>query len=109
MTTPVTNPTTFTIVDPVATQQGVTGMNVKLGLKSGTYTLTAPVPASDLTTEASGTITGKLTDLNLTLAPGTWYAVATAVNAGGESGPSPETSFVITPPAPSAPTTFTVA
>ena len=109
MTTPVTNPVTFTIVDPVATAQGVTGFNVKFGKTSGTYTLIAPVPAKDLVTEASGTITAPIADLNVQLAAGTWFAVATALNVSGESPPSPETSFVIVPPAPSSPTAFTVA
>jgi hypothetical protein len=103
------NPTTFTIVDAVAVAQGVTGFNVEFGRTSGTYTLKAPVPAADLTTEASGTITGKLADLNQSLAAGVWFAAATAVNATGESSASPEVSFQIVPPAPTAPTGFTVA
>lgn len=103
------NPTTFTIVDAVAVQQGVTGFNVEFGRVSGTYTLKAPVPAADLTTEASGTITGKLADLNQSLAAGIWFAAATAVNATGESTASPETSFQIVPPAPDAPSAFSVA
>lgn len=103
------NPTTFTITDTLAVQQGVTGFNVEFGRASGVYTLKAPVPAADLTTEASGTITGKLADLNMQLAPGMWFCAATAVNVTGESSASPEASFTIVPPAPSAPGGFIVA
>ncbi len=104
------NPKTFTIVDPTAAAEGVTGMNVKLSrAPGGPYSLVAPVPAKDLATEASGTITGALTDLAATLAAGDWYAIATAVNAGGESDPTPELHFQIVPPKPSTPTSFTVA
>lgn len=110
MSTPlVTNPTTFTIVDAVAVAQGVTGFNVEFGRATGVYTLKAPVPAADLTTEASGTITGKIADLESSLAAGLWFAAATAVNATGESKASPEVSFQIVPPAPDAPTSFEVA
>jgi hypothetical protein len=103
------NPTTFTITDSVAVAQGVTGFNLKFGKASGAYTLTAPVPAADLTTEASGTISGKLADLNLQLAAGTWYVSATAVSGYGESKPGPEDIFDIVPPPPDPPTGFTVA
>lgn len=104
------NPTTFTITDPVASAEGVTGFNVDLAQKAGgPYTLKAPVPAADLSTEATGTITGNIADLKLQLAPGTWYAVATAVGPSGESLASPEVAFDIVPPPPSAPTGFSVA
>ena len=103
------NPTKFTIVDPVATAQGVTGMNVKFGRASGVYTLSAPVPAADLATEATGTVTGNLADLSVQLAAGTWFAAATAVNQFGESVPSGEDVFDIVPPPPSPPTSFTVS
>ncbi len=108
--TPNVNPKTFTIVDPTASAEGVTGMNVKFGRTTGgPYTLVAPVPAKDLSTEASGTVTGALSDLESTLAPGNWFAVATAVNSAGESAPTAEFAFSITPPLPSAPTSFTLA
>jgi hypothetical protein len=107
---PNINPKTFTIVDPVATAEGVTGMNVKFGRTTGgPYTLVAAVPTKDLATEDSGTITGALSDLESTLAPGDWFAVATAVNAAGESAPTPEVAFQISPPLPSTPTSFTLA
>jgi hypothetical protein len=102
------NPTTFTITDAIATAEGVTGFNIHLGRVSGVYTLSAPVPAADLSTEASGQITGKIADLNLQLAPGDWFAVATAVSAGGESGFSPELAFTIVA-VPSPPSGFFVA
>ena len=109
MTLPV-NPTTFTITDPTATSEGVTGFNVKFGqTPGGPYPLVAPVPPEDLATEASGVITGTLASLNEKLAPGTWYSVATALNAVGESDPSPEAAFTIEPPRPSSPTGFSVA
>jgi hypothetical protein len=89
----------------------VTGFNIKFGRVSGVYTLSAPVPAADLTTEASGTVTGKLADLNTTLAAGDWFVSATAVTATAESKPSPEDSFTIVPPPPplDPPTSFNVA
>lgn len=104
------NPKTFTIVDTAATAEGVTGMNVKFGRTAGgPYSLVAAVPAKDMATEASGTITGALTDLESTLAAGDWFAVVTAVNSAGESDPTPELHFQIVPPKPSTPTAFTVA
>lgn len=104
------NPKTFTIVDSLATAEGVTGMNVKFGRTAGgPYTLVAPVPPQDMATEASGTITGQLTDLESDLAAGDWYAVVTAVNAAGESDPTPELHFQIAPPKPSTPSSFTLA
>jgi hypothetical protein len=108
-TTPITNPTTFTIVDATAVAENVTGFNVEFGRATGVYTMKAAVPAADLSTEASGTITGKISDLNTQLAPGLWFAAATAVNSTGESAASPEVQFTIVAPVPSAPTGFTVA
>lgn len=104
----VLNPTKFTITDPSATKDGVTGFNVKLGTKSGQYTLIAPVPSKDLTSIAAGQVTGPLTDLNQQLANGTWFAVATAINPQGESIASPEFIFDIQG-VPSPPTSFTLA
>jgi hypothetical protein len=109
MTGPI-NPTTFTITDSLVTAENVTGFNVALGQTSGgPYTLKAPVPAADLTNDASGSVTGKIADLNEQLQAGQWYAVATAVNANGESLASPEAAFQIVPPVPTAPSAFTVA
>lgn len=106
----VNNPVQFTIVDPKIAVENVTGFNVEFGLKSGVYTLKAAVPAKDLVGDAAaGSVTGPISDLNTQLAPGTWFAAATAVNANGESAVSPETSFTITPPLPSAPTGFSVS
>jgi hypothetical protein len=104
MTGPV-NPTTFTIVDALVTTENVSGFNVSFGQTAGgPYTLKAAVPAADLTNDASGSVTGAVADLNTQLAAGQWYAVATAVNAAGESLPSPEFAFQIVPPAPPLPT-----
>lgn len=108
MANPV-NPKTFTITDPVAAAEKVTGFNVKLGRASRAYTLVAPVPPADLTTLDSGVIAGSLSDLNLQLAPGTWFATATAVSANGESINGPEAVFDIVPPPPSPPTGFSIA
>lgn len=109
MTIPV-NPKTFTIVDAAAVAEGVTGLNVEFGRAAGgPYTLKAAVPAKDLTTLASGTVTGAISDLENSLAAGQWFCVATAVNVTGESAVSPETTFSIVPPPPSAPTGFSVA
>jgi hypothetical protein len=104
------NPTTFTITDALVTAESVTGFNVSLGQTSGgPYTLKAPVPAADLANDASGSVVGKIADLNEQLAPGQWYAVASAVNANGESANSPEAAFTIVPPPPTAPSAFTLA
>ena len=105
------NPTTFTITDPLIAAENVTGFNVSLGqTPGGPYTLKAPVPAADLVGDAAaGSVTGKIADLNEQLAPGQWYAVASAVNANGESSNSPEVAFTIVPPPPTAPSGFSVA
>lgn len=102
------NPSTFTITDPKFGAEFVTGFNVKFGRVSKTYTLSAPVPSADINA-ASGSASGTIAELNQVLAPGTWFAAATAVNASGESAVSPEASFTITAPVPSAPSAFTVA
>jgi hypothetical protein len=108
-TTPVTNPKTFTITDPAITAENVTGFQVLFGRTSGgPYTLTAQVPTADIDA-AAGTVTGTIASLESNLAAGAWFAVAEAVNAGGTSANSPEAAFTIVPPAPSAPTGFTVA
>ena len=108
-TVPV-NPKTFTITDTTASAEGVTGMNVKFGRATGgPYTLVAAVPAADMATESTGTITGNIADLESTLAPGDWFAVTTAVNAGGESDPSPEVHFQIAVPKPNPPSAFAVS
>lgn len=103
------NPTTFTITDPNVTAEGVTSFDVDLGTKSGAYTLTASVPVSSVTVNATaGTYTGTISSLHESLAPGTWYCACRAVNAAGVSLESAETTFVIQA-VPSAPTGFTVA
>jgi hypothetical protein len=106
--TPVTNPTTFTITDPDITSDNVTGFQVLFGQTSGgPYTLTAQVPQADIDA-ATGVASGTLAGLNQQLAPGTWYAVAQAINAAGDSPNSPEVEIVITPALPHAPTGFSV-
>lgn len=105
----VTNPTTFTITDANITAQSVTGFQILFGRTTGgPYTLTAQVPSADINA-ASGVATGTIASLNETLAPGNWFAVAQAINAGGDSPNSPEAAFTIVPPLPSAPTAFSVA
>ena len=108
----ITNPKTFTITDSTLVADQVTGMNIKFSTTAGgPYSLVAPVPAADITAEVGGLVSGTFESLNEKLAPGTWYGVATAVNATGESGPSPEFDFdIVAPlPLPSAPTSFSVA
>lgn len=104
----VKNPKTFTIEDPTITSDNVTGMQIGFGKVSGVYTLTANVPPADISA-AEGSATGNIADLNESLAPGTWFAAAFALNAGGVSAPSPEVEFDIVPPVPAAPTGFSVA
>lgn len=111
MSTPiVTNPTTFTITDPAGVTDNVTSFDVDFGRASGNYTLTAPVQLTDVTVDTTAnTYTGKIADLHEQLGAGQWFAAARAVNANGVSAESPEATFTIVPPAPSAPTGFQVA
>jgi hypothetical protein len=109
--TPVKNPTTFQIVDTTLIADKVTAMAVSFGTVSGgPYTLIAAVPAVDITGAANGVVSGTLASLNEQLAPGIWYAVASATNATGTSGNSPEVAFEIVSalPLPAAPTGFTL-
>lgn len=106
----VTNPTTFTITDPNGVTDNVTSFSVDLGRASGQYTLNAPVPLTDLMVDTTAnTYTGKIADLHEQLGAGQWFAAPRAVNANGVSVDGPEATFTIVPPAPSAPTGFSVA
>lgn len=111
MSTPiVTNPTTFTITDSKGVTDNVTSFDVDFGRASGQYTLTAEVPLTNVTVDtAKGTYTGKIEDLHEQLGAGQWYVAARAVNANGVSAESPEATFTIVPPPPSAPEGFGVA
>lgn len=110
MSDPVTNPTTFTITDSTATADNVTSFDVDFGRASGQYTLTAPVPIENVTVDTTkNTYTGKIADLHQQLGAGQWFCAARAVNANGVSAESPEATFTIVPPPPSAPEAFSVA
>jgi hypothetical protein len=91
----VLNPTQFTITDPTAQAQGIIGITLLVGTATGgpyphSYPLTAAEVSAGL---ASGSFTGTLASVGETLGAGTYYAVATATNAAGTSGVSPEASF----------------
>lgn len=113
MATPVLNPTNFTIVDPVASTQGVTGMKIMVGTASGgpylfnMYNLTAAEIAAGIAS-GTGTFTGSLASVGENLAPGTYYMVAAAVNATGTGGNSPEVALTVQA-VPSPPTSFSVS
>lgn len=109
-TTPVTNPTTFTITDSNGFTDNVTSFNVDFGRASGVYTLTASVPIANVTADPTkNTYTGKIADLHEQLGAGQWFVAARAVNVNGVSSESPEATFIIVPPPPSAPEAFEVA
>lgn len=109
-TTPVINPTTFTITDSNAVTESVTSFDVDFGRASGQYTLTASVPLANVTVDTTkNTYAGKIDDLHQQLGAGQWFVACRAVNANGASTESPEATFTIVPPAPSAPEAFTVA
>lgn len=106
---PVTNPTTFSITDPTLAADNVTAFQISFGRTSGgPYTLIAPVPTADINATA-GSCTGTVASLNEALAPGNWFAVAQAINAGGTGPVSPEAAITIVPPLPKAPTAFIFA
>lgn len=106
----VVNPTTFTITDPTFVTDEVTGMKLLFGSATGgPYPTSVNVPASDITAEVGGVVTGKIADLHLTLPGGIYYAVAEAVNSAGVSGNSPEYGPIQILPLPAAPTSFTMA
>jgi len=106
----VTNPTTFTITDSNGVNDNLTSFDVDFGRASGQYTLTASVPLDDVTIDTTkNTYTGKIADLHQQLGAGAWFVAARAVNANGTSSESPEATFTIVPPPPSAPEGFTVA
>jgi len=109
-TPPVTNPTTFTITDSKGVSDNVTSFDVDFGRATGQYTLTASVPLANVTVDTTkNTYSGKIEDLHEQLGAGQWFVAARAVNANGVSAESPEATFTIVPPAPSAPEAFTVA
>lgn len=106
----VTNPTTFTITDSKGVTDNVTSFDVDFGRASGQYTLTASVPLANVTVDTEkNTYSGKIADLHEQLGAGQWFVAARAVNANGVSAESPEATFNIVPPPPSAPEAFTVA
>jgi hypothetical protein len=106
----ITNPTTFTITDPSGVTDNVTSFDVDFGRASGQYTLTASVPLASVKVDTTAnTYTGNIADLHEQLGAGQWFGAARAVNANGVSAESPEATFTIVPPAPSAPTNFQVA
>lgn len=108
--TPVTNPTTFTILDSKGVTDNVTSFKVDFGRASGVYTLSTDVPLANVTIDTTAnTYTGKIADLHEQLGAGQWFVGARAVNANGISSESPEGIFTIVPPPPSAPEAFTVA
>lgn len=110
MSTPVVNPTTFTITDSKAVTDNVTSFDVDFGRASGQYTLTSSVPLSNVTVDTTAnTYSGKIADLHEQLGAGQWFVAARAVNANGASSESPEATFTIVPPPPSAPESFDVA
>lgn len=106
----VTNPTTFTVFDTKAVSEGVTAFDVLLGRASGQYTIKIPVPIANVTFDGTSKYVGKIADLHQDLGAGQWFADVSAINANGESLPSPgEATFMIVPPPPSAPESFEVA
>lgn len=108
--TPVTNPTTFTITDSTVTSANVLSFDVDFGRASGQYTLTASVPLANLTVDTTkNTYTGTIASLNEQLGAGQWFCAARAVNATGASAESPEATFTIVPPVPPKPEDFSVA
>lgn len=108
-TTLVTNPTTFTITDSKGVTDNITSFDVDFGRASGQYTLTASVPLANVTVDTTkNTYTGKIADLHEQLGSGAWFVAARAVNVNGVSVESPEATFTIVPPPPSAPEAFVV-
>ena len=108
--TTLTNPTTFTITDSNGVTDNVTAFDVDFGRASGQYTLTASVSLANVTVDTTkNTYTGKIADLHEQLGAGQWFVAARAVNANGVSSESPEATFNIVPPPPSAPEAFEVA
>jgi hypothetical protein len=109
-TPPIINPTKFTITDPTGANDALTSFDVDFGRASGQYTLTASVPLANVTVDTTAnTYTGNIADLHEQLGAGQWFVGCRAVNANGTSTESPEATFQIVPPPPSAPTGFGVA
>lgn len=111
MSTPiVTNPTTFTITDSNGVTDNLTSFDVDFGRASGVYTLTAPILLANVKVDPTlNTYAGNIADLHEQLGAGQWFVAARAVNANGVSKESPEATFMIVPPPPSAPEGFSVA
>lgn len=109
MTVPV-NPASFTITDAVASAQSVTGVTINVGTATGgPYTHSYPLTAAEVTAGlTAGSFTGTLASIGEALGAGTYYAVATATNAAGTSGNSPEVEFIVLA-VPTPPTAFSVA
>ena len=106
----VLNPTNFTVSDPVASAENVTGVTILVGTVSGgPYTHSYPLTAAEISAGlASGSFTGTLASIGETLPRGTYFAVAKATNAVGASGNSPEVTFQVET-APSAPVSLVLA
>ena len=115
MPAPVVCGKTFTRTDAAAAADQVTAFNVKFGAASGVYDQVCQLDAADVAAMLSaGTVSDDIAALIPAgqLTPGnTYFAVATAVNATGESGPSPEFKFTVAVPLPlpQAPSSFIVA
>lgn len=111
MTAPIVSGKNFEIDDATAAAEGVTGFNFHVGTASGQYATVAALSVADVAAELlAGKIVDALANLvpPVALIPGTTYfAVATAVNAAGESPMSPEFTFTVAK-TPSAPTGFRV-
>lgn len=101
----VVNPKSFDIIDAAAQSEGVTAITLMVGTVSGgPYPNVYPITGAELAAGlSSGNFQGTLASIGETLGPGTYFAVATATNAGGTSGFSPEATFQVVAP-PTAPT-----
>jgi hypothetical protein len=110
--TATVNPTTLTVGDSSLVAQNVTSLKVLVGTTTGgPYTTsTGTVPNSALTDSAAGA-TGPFSAVTFSPALAnfvTYFAVCEVVNAQGNSGNSPEASFILQT-APSTPTSFSLA
>lgn len=112
MPAPIVSGKTFTLTDATAAADQVTAFNIKFGAASGVYDQVCQLDAADVAAEvATGSVSDAIASLipPAVLTPGkTYFAIATAVNATGESGPSPEFKFTVALGLPAAPSSFIV-